>query len=627
MQAWSISLLGHVAVLFALALATFSANEVVNKMLNFDSALAGYRTGEPEVLPIYADPANTLRNQAIGDENAATPGEPAITASGEGDNGDGAIAMDTNGTGGGSATPRVRGTGKGRISEGTSLPGVKIDGLGRSPLNLLPSAPSRDLGGGGKISGDPLFDVKEIGAALDQLAREILRHLKEHKLTVVWLFDESTSMQDDQKSILQKFDRVSTELKLNVEANKKAAGALTHAIVGFGQDIDYVLDKPRDDIDQIGRAIKHLKVDSTGTENTMQAIREVVEHYAYAVQKGGRRLLIVLVTDESGDDGTYVEEARQALKKFKVPLYVIGRQSLFGYPFAHHQYIDPVTKDVYHPIIRRGPETADLELYQWDGLYDRWDEQPSGFAPYELARLTRDSGGIYFVLPSEEFMRVRQREQAYSSAQLKEYFPEYDNRLAYVEKRNSSDLRRLMHDIVLEGKALLHRRVFPIEPANLVEAAMEEAQKATLKLNELIEIQKRLEQLTKDREREPEKRWQAHYDLMVAQTVAFQVKAYEYRALMASIAKFPPQIKRAPAPDTLVTWVVNHSTKPMAPRTDTAKKYVDAERLLKEVIVRHPKTPWADLAQDILNRGLSVQLNEEVHNAKYYERAQFVPKY
>ena len=40
-----------------------------------------------------------------------------------------------------------------------------------------------------------------------------------------------------------------------------------------------------------------------------------------------------------------------------------------------------MTHDVYHPLIRRGPETADLELYQWDGLYDRWDEQPSGFAP------------------------------------------------------------------------------------------------------------------------------------------------------------------------------------------------------------------------------------------------------
>ncbi len=317
-----------------------------------------------------------------------------------------------------------------------------------------------DLSGGGKIAGDPIFDVKEIGVALDQLAREILRHLKDHKLTVVWLFDESTSMQDDQRTILQKFDRVSSELKLNVEPTKKSAGALNHAIVGFGQGIDYVLEKPRDDIDLIGKGIKHLKVDSTGVENTMHAIREVVEHYSALIRKD-RRLLIVLVTDESGDDGADVEEARQALKKYKVPLFVIGRQSLFGYPFAHHQYVDPVTKDVYHPLIRRGPETADVEAYQWDGLHDRWDEQPSGFAPYELARLTKDSGGIYFVLPSEEFMRVRQREQAYSITQLKEYLPEYDNRLTYIEKRNSSPLRQLLHAIIVETQSFVHRRDYP----------------------------------------------------------------------------------------------------------------------------------------------------------------------
>jgi hypothetical protein len=628
MQAWTVSLLVHVGILSVLAAATFSAKEAVNKILNFDSALAGFRNGEVEPLPIYADPDTIRRDKAVGDENANAPGEQTATAmnEGEGDDGGGSIAG-ASGAGSPSRTPRFRGVGKGRINEGTSLPGVKIEGLGGSPLNLLPVAPAIDLGGGGKIAGDPLFDVKEIGVALDQLAREILRHLKDHKLTVVWLFDESTSMQDDQKTIIQKFDRVSSELKLNIEPQKKGASALNHAIVGFGQEIDYVLDKPRDDIDQIGRAIKHLKIDSTGTENTMQAIREVVEHYGYVVQKGGRHLLIVLVTDESGDDGTYVEEARQALKKYHVPLYVIGRQSLFGYPYAHHKYVDPVTKDVYHPQIRRGPETADLELYQWDGLYDRWDEQPSGFAPYELARLTRDSGGIYFVLPSEEFMRIRQREQAYSIVQLKEYLPEYSNRLAYVERRSSSPLRKLLHDIVLEGKAFIYRRDFPIDPTEMIKFALEQGEKATIKLNQLLLIQTRLEQAVKERDRDPEKRWQAHYDLTLAQTVAFQVKAYEYRALMASIAKNPPRAKHQPTPDNLVIWVVNHSTQPLAPRNETAKKYAEAERLLKEVIVRHSKTPWADLAQDILNRGLSVRFDEEVHNAKYYERSQFVPKY
>ena len=208
-----------------------------------------------------------------------------------------------------------------------------------------------------------------------------------------------------------------------------------------------------------------------------------------------------------------------------------------------------MTKDVYHPLIRRGPETADLELYQWDGLYDRWDEQPSGFAPYELARLTKDSGGIYFVLPSEEFMRIRHREQAYSITQLKEYLPEYDNRLTYV--REVATLRpcaRRCTRSSLQGQNFLYRRDFPIEPRSDGPGGhARRGRRPASKLNALLEIQKRLETLKLARDREPEKRWQAHYDLMLAQTVAFQVKAYEYRALMASIVKNPPTPKGQPA--------------------------------------------------------------------------------
>ena len=115
--------------------------------------------------------------------------------------------------------------------------------------------------------------------------------------------------------------------------------------------------------------------------------------------------------------------------------------------------------------------------------------------------------------------------------QLKEYLPEYDNRLTYVEKRNSSPLRQPLHAIVMEGRNFIYRRDFPIEPPELVKAAIEEGEKAGVKLNALLDDPEApLEASPRLRDREPEKRWQAHYDLMLAQTVAFQVKAYEYRA-------------------------------------------------------------------------------------------------
>ena len=631
LPAWSVSLLVHVVILSALAAATFSAQDKNKKPISFDSALAGYRRGEREELNIWADPATIPRDQAIGNEHGGASGGQPVEMSeegGESDDGDGGgmVVAAAFGSGAPSATPRFRGTGKRGINEGNSLPNFKIEGMGGSPLSMLPSAPAADLYGGGRIAGDPVFDVQEIGVALDQLAREILRHLKDHKLTVVWLFDESISMQDDQRTILEKFDRVSFELNKNIEPGKKTSGALNHAIVGFGQGIDFVLKKPTLEIDEIGRAIKKLRTDMSGVENTMQAITQTIDAYAGLIGKD-RKMLLILVTDESGDDGADVEEARQALKKFKVPLYVIGRQSLFGYQFAHHRYVDPVTKDVYHPVINRGPETADVEIYQWDGLYDRWDEQPSGFAPWELARLTKDSGGIYFLLPSEEFMRVRQREQAYSIIQLKEYMPEYDNRIVYVQNRTSKELRRSLYQIITETKGFIYRRDFPIDPSELAQAAEQEGNEATAKLDLLLKVQDHLEKLKKLRDHELEKRWQAHYDLMLAQTVAFQIKAFEYRALMAQIIQKPPVPSKLPTPDLTITFVVDHASEPLAAKNLTAKKYVEAKRLLEDVIAKHPKTPWADLAQDTLDRGFSVKLNEWHHNPKYAERAQFVPKY
>ncbi len=372
LPAWSVSLLVHIVILSALAAATLSSQDKDKKAVSFDSALAGYRQGEREELNVWADPANIPREEAVGKEHGGATAPEMVEMTGEGAEGDtgdggGLVVAAAFGSGAPSTTPRFRGTGKGGINEGNSLPNIKVEGMHESPLNLLPAAPAADLYGGNQIAGDPTFDVQGIGPALDQLAREILRHLKDHKLTVVWLFDESESMQDDQRSILEKFDRVSTELKKNIDPGKKTAGALNHAIIGFGHDFDVILKKPTLDIDEISRSIKHLRTDMTGVENTMQAITHAVETYAGIIGKD-RKMLLVLVTDESGDDGSYVEEARQALKKYKVPLYVIGRQSLFGYPFAHHRYVDPVTKDVYHPVINRGPETADFECFQWDGL-------------------------------------------------------------------------------------------------------------------------------------------------------------------------------------------------------------------------------------------------------------------
>ena len=93
-------------------------------------------------------------------------------------------------------------------------------------------------------------------------------------------------------------------------------------------------------------------------------------------------------------------------------------------------------------------------------------------------------------------MRVRQREKAYSIAELKEYLPEYDSRLAYVEKRTESELRRTpLRDRPGDPRTSATAATSRSTPSDGPQAAVEEGEKATVKLNVLLEIQKRLESL------------------------------------------------------------------------------------------------------------------------------------
>ena len=617
--AWAVSAAIHVLILGGLALMATTSGDVIKRIASLDSALVDNHAVAEET-PIYADPADISREMATAPPDASSP------------------SMSYTGSGGAAGAMVLKSPGR-AIGERTALPTV---GTVSAPSNLaLPTVnATRDLGEGRMLGGDVTNAVGEVGEALDQVAREILRHLAQHRLTVVWMFDESESMRDDQKAIKAKFDRVVNELRINpppeappgagkpAEGKKKSAEPpLAHAIVGFGADVHYEQERPTADIDVIGRAIDRLRIDSTGRENTMSAVREVIGHYDNQI-RDDRRLLLVIATDESGDDGDYVEEARQTALRHKVPIYVIGRQSLFGTAQLTINYTDPVTKDVYEVGIRRGPETADVESLQYDGLHRRRDELPSGFAPYELARLAKDTGGIYFLLPSEEQTRVHRREKAYSIATLKEYVPDYESRAAYIARCSKSPLRQTLREIIAITSEFPFRHHYPVIPEEMLPLIAQEVPIVTERLAALGAIEKKLRAIEKLRDRETEKRWQAAYDLMLAQVVIYQIKAFEYRENLLEMANKVPRPKQMPSPELSVAWSLDHSRERKTAAA-TEKATLEATRLCKLVIERHPQTPWADLAQDELNRGFGIKRNEwhHKHSPQFEERKKLIPKF
>lgn len=509
------------------------------------------------------------------------------------------------------------------------VPSIKV--ASRLGMGDLPSR--GDLNLSLEIKGEDTVVVADQGGAFDRLTREILNKLSKKKVLLIWLFDESLSMKDDQQDVRNRLEKVYAELGFS---GKAGGDALLSVVLSFGKELHVHTPKPTGDLSEVRDAIDRIPVDKTGEEWPCKYVIEVTRQYAQFFRQGGRTVLLVIPTDESGEraeakrkesDGANVEEAVLAATRVKMPIYVIGRQSVFGYPYAHLSYTDPETKDVYWPRITRGPETADVECLQTEGLHARWDELSAGFGPYDLARLASDTGGIYFMLPTPD---LQVPERHYDPLEMKEYVPEYVTRKEYLQRRESSELRAAVYKVIAHTSSISVPLDFDIDAGRLRAEAERAYKQATDHRKLLSEAYGFLKSVEKNREREPSRRWQAHYDLLIAQIFAYQVKLFEYEYFLKDFVSKPQTPKMKADPEHRVSWRVqhaNHRTRSWAPQQYTTEPRELAERLLKQVIERHSGTPWAIRAETELARGFSVQITEVRHSRRYAERAALVPKY
>ncbi|MEI7922042.1 MAG: vWA domain-containing protein [Planctomycetota bacterium] len=630
LPAWLLSVVFHFLLLMFLTLVTYATAPPMEKIKSFDASPFDTKVAPEEILHMMADPSD----------------DPVRTLAAS------AMAGDLAKTEKPSATPVLSEAGKYMRPEDLLVDVV----VPKVSMDFVSPVASQILQGQAGFKGD-VQPAQDVGEALDQLSREILTRLGRQRVVVAWLFDESESMRDDQQAVLAKFNKITDDLgarvdqmsekRSEVEAGSDVAETdpkkrtdrrkaraetdpLRHAVIGFGEQFELMQD-PTADKAKIAAAVNKLRVDTTGTENTFQAVAKTLQRYASLVGQD-QQLIVVVVTDESADDYMNIEDVTAACKRLRVPVFVIGRQAMFGTDRLQYRWVDPQTRDVYWTSIRRGPETAAFETLQWDGLHPRREDQPSGFAPYDLARLTKETGGRYFILPTAENERVRQREKAYNYSAVKELAPDYEGRPAYLLRRNKSVLRSTMAQIIETTQNFGQREEFPINIQETLPAIVQATNLARERYALVVAMEKRLRALEKDRDREPERRWQANYDLMLAQLVYAQVKMIEYVALMEAWAA-AIQSGKAPVPNNkpiqgrLVTWTVWHAGPPVAPTKKTEKPLAEAKRLFGIVIEKFPGTPWADLAQDLMGKGFSVMRGENVRSTIYQERAKLIPKF
>ncbi|QDV13553.1 hypothetical protein CA51_34430 [Rosistilla oblonga] len=484
-----------------------------------------------------------------------------------------------------------------------------------SSMSLIAAVPD------GEVKGESRDIVDSYQQAIDRMSQELIWMVDKGPVLAIWCFDQSESMKDDQKEIRDRIDNVYEQLGLDDRVGSGSDALLT-AVTSYGERfIDHTQHKPTHDRAKIRGAIDAVPIDRSGKEMMCAAVGTAITTYRDLTRRG-RQMALILVTDESGDTGNndvYMEKAIEVAKAAKCKIFVLGRESVFGYPYAYIRWNHPQTKRTHWLQVDRGPETAFPEQLQTDGFRRRHDAFSSGFGPYEQSRMARETNGIFFMLPSVETNLVGAHKEKYELDALRPYRPDLRARVEAFADRKQFPLRTLIWQVIQDlnphqkgaQQAVELRVEFSTKPPEFVQQVRQEQAKAKMHLQYMARAEKTMLEGKKLREQEADPRWQANYDLTLAQLIAYQARVYEYGVALEEFLKNPKTAAPMKGGKVFVHWDIYTNNKV---RTEDAKPYIErAKTLFNEVVSTHPGSPWAARAKWELARGFGVDLRADYH--------------
>ncbi len=448
-----------------------------------------------------------------------------------------------------------------------------------------------------------------VAGAIDRITYEIARSLDERKTLVIWLFDATGSLKPQMEEIAQRVDRVYEELGV-LKNNKDKRGALLTAVVAFGEKYVPMTAEPTDDLETVKKAMRSIKDDDSGTENTFSAISSAIQQWGKYRTADKRNILVIAVTDEKGDDEAKVDETIEKLKRVQAKVYVVGAYAPLGRTQVMLPWPTPAQVRGYVPA-DRGPESARIEngaLPFWYATGGGLENLSSGFGPWGLARLCRDSGGIFFIMHED-------RTTNFDPVTLREYQPDYTPRKEYDRLVNTHPLRRAVieaAETTQKGPKQLPN--IPLEFAAPDDATLNRGmgggQAVVAKLQYYVEEPLRvLLQVEKDRAKEPSRRWRAEYDLLLGRLLAAKIRTYTYNAMCAQMKKKPRPFEKTDSN----YWALRPDSEVPGDTMAGAKLQEAAEKCrqyLTRVVAENPDTPWALLAQRELEADLGFHWQE-----------------
>ncbi|MEO6810068.1 MAG: vWA domain-containing protein [Isosphaeraceae bacterium] len=478
-----------------------------------------------------------------------------------------------------------------RVMDASSAPDLSKAQLTVAAGIVLPTVTSLDKTI--SVKGTGMEHVGGVEGAVDRVAVEVLRRMEKGRTLVVWAFDASGSLQSEREHLAKYIDGVYAHIA-DLDQNRLIRdGGLLTSVVSFGKNRKLLTPEPTTDRSTIRNAINDVELDSTGIESTFQTVSDIVRKWGRYKKDGqAYRTMIIVVTDEVGDDEQHLEEAIAQARAAKVPVYVLGSPALFGRVEGYVDYTDPKTKKTYRNLpVRQGPESVMLEGIRLPFWFagPQYEFMDAGFGPYALSRLAGATGGIYFVT------RMGATRITFDPAGMREYRPDWVSRTEYEKMIASKPLRRAVTQAAMVAQQNLPGQPsleFPSADSPDFKEAMKRNQEKTARAE--YTVRAALEPITtvaKMRDKETSRRWQAHYDLIRGRLLAMAIRCYEYNAACAQMMKDPRKFQD---PASNAWRMVPTNTIDSEKRTAVAQ---EAKELLQRVVTSHPGTPWALMAQ------------------------------
>ncbi len=465
--------------------------------------------------------------------------------------------------------------------------------------------------------------------AVDRITHEILLSLEERKTLVVWLFDQTASLNPQRQAIHDRFDRIYRELGV-IEAagdesfTKHDDKPLLTSVISFGDNVSLITKKPTDNLTELKEAVLNLPNDNSGNEKVFSAVQLAAKEFAsyrYVKETTGqpdRNVLLIAITDEVGSDQDQLEATVKICRRFAMPVYVIGVPAPFGRQETMMKWVDPdptYNQTAQWGRVEQGPETLAPERVKLAFFNSKLDSEPidSGFGPFALTRLAYETGGIYFAVhPNRNVMRAvsRGETEAYSAhlqhffdpAVMRRYKPDYVSVDEYKKRLAQNKCRAAL------VQAAMFSQITPMESPQLrfvkrdegsFSEALSNAQRDAAKLEPKIDALFQALKLGEgDREKELVPRWQAGFDLAIGRTMAIKVRTEAYNIMLAAAKAGIPTKEKQNNTFELVPSDTITGNSQLAKFGEKAKEY------LQRVVTDHPDTPWAMLAKEELSQPL-----------------------